>query len=144
MSINDQASPNDGFLRILRDVSLFLVIAGAAGSVALILRAGQRTPLFLLILFIIWVLSPFAGLLWTNVVSKRWSFLTRVALYCVTLIVTLGSLAMYSELIVVRPVGSANAFVWVVVPPVTWGLTTIIMALVAFLSRRLSKNAGAG
>jgi len=95
--------PEGGFLGLLRTVSLIAVVAG--GSLALMLRAGQRTPRLLLVFFIIWVLSPYVALLWANMVSKRWSILSRATLYCVTLVVTLGSLAIYSEPVDLRPLG---------------------------------------
>jgi hypothetical protein len=101
-------------------------------------RAGERTPRLLLVLFTIWVLSPFVALLWANMVSKHWSVITRVTLYCVTLIVTLASLAIYGELVDVRPPGSANAFLFVAVPPASWVFMTIVVATAAFISRRLS------
>jgi hypothetical protein len=145
MSVNDpsqiSAKATQGRLdAILHTAALIVAVVGALGSLVFMLRAGQRTPLFLLVLFIIWVLSPFAGLLWANIVSKRWSFLTRVTLYCVTLVVALCSLTVYSELIVVRPPGSANAFLWVVVPPVMWVLITVVVGVAAFVSRRLLRR----
>ena len=82
------------------------------------LRAGQRTPRFLLVLFTVWVLSPFVGLGWANMVSNRWSVVTRAALYAVTLVLALGSLAIYGDVLVVAPSGSPPAFVFVVVSPV--------------------------
>jgi len=135
--------PDGGFLGLLRVVSLVAVVAGAVGSVGLMLRAGQRTPRFLLVLFTIWVLSPFVALLWANILSKRWSVVTRATLYCVTLVVTLGSLAIYGELVVLRPPGSANAFLFVIVPPATWVFMTIVVPTIALISGRLSRR-GAG
>lgn len=107
---------DEGFFGILRTVALIAVVAGAVGSLGLMLRADERTPRFLLVLFFIWVASPFAALAWANVVSKRWPVLTRAALYGVTLIITLGSLACYGKL-VLPPAGSPRAFVFVAVPP---------------------------
>jgi len=112
-----QERPDGGFLGLLRAAARIAVVAGAVGSIGLMLRAGQRTPRFLLVLFTIWVLSPFVALAWANVVSKRWSVLTRATLYSVTLVITLGSLAIYGDVVVVAPPGSANTFVFVVVPP---------------------------
>ncbi len=132
--------PEGGFLGLLRAVALIAVVAGAGGSVGLMLRAGQRTPRFLLVLFTIWVLSPFVALLWANMVSKRWSVVTRATLYGVTLVVTLGSLAIYSELVVVRPPGSANAFLFVAVPPASWVFITIVVSMAALISGRLSRR----
>jgi hypothetical protein len=104
-----------GFLGLLRAVSVVAIVAGAMGALGLMLRAGQRTPRLLLVLFTVWVLSPFVALLWANRASKRWSVVTRTTLFCITLIVALGSLVIYGELVVVRPAGSANAFLFVVV-----------------------------
>jgi hypothetical protein len=136
--------PDGGFLGLLRAVSLVAVVAGAVGSVGLMLRAGQRTPRLLLVLFTIWVLSPVVALLWANMVSKRWSVVTRATLYCVTLVVTLGSLAIYGELVVLRPPGSANAFLFVVVPPASWVFMTIVVPMAALISRRLSRQGAGG
>jgi hypothetical protein len=132
--------PERGFLGLLRAVALIAVIAGAGGSVVLMLHAGQRTPRLLLVLFIIWVLSPFIALLWANMVSKRWSVVTQVTLYCVTLILTLGSLAIYDELVVIRPPGSANAFLFVVVPPASWVFMAGVVPMATLISRRLSRR----
>jgi hypothetical protein len=114
---SNQERPDSGFLGLLRTVALVAVVAGAAGSVGLMFRASQHPPRLLLVLFTIWVLSPFVALLWANVVSQRWSVVTRAMLFCATLVVTLSSLAIYGELVVTKPAGSANAFLWVIVPP---------------------------
>jgi hypothetical protein len=135
-----RGKPKAGFLGLLRAVALIAVVAGAGGSLVYMLRAGQRTPRLLLILFIFWVLSPFVPLIWGNIVSKRWPVLTRVTLYCVTLIIALGSLAIYGERIVLRPPGSANAFLFVAVPPVSLLFITIAVAMAAFISGRLSRR----
>jgi hypothetical protein len=111
------------------------------GSVGLMLRADQRTPRFLLVLFVFWVLSPFVALAWANVVSKRWPGLTRVALYGVTLVVTLGSLAFYGK-IVLPPAGSPRAFVFVAVPAASW-LLMIVVSMAALIRRRSYRGAGA-
>lgn len=129
-----------GLLALLRAVALIAVIAGAAGSVALMLRAGRRTPRFLLVLFTVWVLAPFVALLWANMVSKRWSVVTRATLYCVTLIVALGSLAIYGELVDLRPSGSPNAFLFVAIPPASCVFMTIVVPMAALISGRLSRR----
>lgn len=132
--------PDGRFLSRFRSVALCAVVAGAVGSVGLMLRAGRRNDsLLLMVLFTIWVLSPFIALAWANAGSQRWSVLTRTTLYCVTLVLTLGSLAIYSELIK-RPKGTPNAFVFIVVPPASWLLMTIALAIAALISRRLSSR----
>ena len=87
-----------GFLSFLRATALIAVLAGALGSAGLPLYAGRHNHSRILpALFTLWVLSPFMALLVASVVSKRWSFPTRAALYTVMLFLTLGSLALYAD-----------------------------------------------
>ena len=61
------------FLGLLRAVAMIAVVAGAGGSIGLMLRVGRRNDSrILLALFGIWVLSPFLALVFANVVSMRW------------------------------------------------------------------------
>ena len=136
-SMASPRKPDSGFPDLLRVAALIAVGLGAGGSFALMLRAGRRTPRFLLVAFVFWVLSPFAGLAWACVVSQRWSVPTRNALYCVTLFLTLASLAIYAQLIR-PPAGSPGAFVFVIVPPASWLVMTIVVSIAALTSRRRS------
>jgi hypothetical protein len=69
-----------------------------------------------------------------NVIFKRWSALTRLALYGVMLLATLGTLGVYSA-DALWPRAAQGAFVFIVVPPVTWLLSAIVVALVATYRR---------
>ena len=129
----------DRLLDFLRTVALIATVAGAVGSIGFMLRAGERTPRFLLVIFFIWVLSPFVALAWANLVSRRWPVLTRAALYGVTLLITLGSLAFYGKLIL-PPAGSPRAFVFVAVPPASWLLMATVVSIAALISRRRSRR----
>jgi hypothetical protein len=131
--------PDGGFVGVLHAVALTAVVAGAGGSVGLMLWVGHRNPSrVLLVLFAIWDLSPFVALLLANKVSKRWSVLTRATLYGVMLILTLGSLAFYGD-VVWRP-RPQPAFVFLVVPLGSWLLMTIVVAVGALISGRLSRR----
>ena len=134
-----------GYLDLLRIVAQFAVVAGAVGSLGFMLRAGRRTPRFLLVLFVIWVLSPFAALAWANIASRRWSILPRATVYCVTLVLTLGSLAIYGGL-VVPPAGSPAAVVFATsqtMPRFGSVLLATVVPIAALISLRLSQR-GAG
>jgi len=139
-SKTSQGKPAGKSFGLLRAAALVALVVGAMGSLGFMFRAGQHTPRLLLILFTIWVLFPFVILFWMNTISKRWSVLTRVTLYCVMLIVALGSLAMYGQWINVRPAGSANAFLWVIVPPASLVFIMIIVGIAALVSGRLSRR----
>ena len=131
--------PDGGFLGLLRAVALIAVVAGALGSVGLMLWVGHRNPSrVLLVLFAIWDLSPFIALVLADVVSKRWSVITRATLYGVMLIVTLGSLALYGD-VVLRP-RPQPAFRFLVVPLGSWLLMVIAVPAAALISRRLSRG----
>jgi hypothetical protein len=91
-------SPNTGFLRVLRGAAQIAVLAGASGSLGLMLYAsGHNRSLILLLLFATWVLSPFVAIVFANVVSTRWPAPARATLHVVMLVLTLGSLAIYGE-----------------------------------------------
>jgi hypothetical protein len=53
----------------------------------------------------------------------------------VTLVITLGSLALYGK-VVSAPAGAPNAFAFVAVPPASWLLMTIALLIAALISRR--------
>jgi hypothetical protein len=128
---------NERFLVRMRAAALIAVVCGAAGSVVLMLRAGQRSPTLLIVLFLGWVLSPFVLLVIADAASKRWSALTRLALYAAMLVVAVGSLAVYADDARGHRRPQA-AFVYVAVPPASWLLLAAVVPIAAAMSRRSS------
>ena len=129
IDVSIEASP-------LRTAAFGAVFTGAIGSVGLMLYAGRHNhSRLLLALFVVWVLSPFVILLFATLVSKRWSVHTRVALYCVALMLTLGSLAIYGD-VALGPGRVKAAAVFVLVPPVSWLLIVVVVPAAARISRR--------
>jgi hypothetical protein len=151
MSINGRDKMTSGvsrgrsegrFLGQLRAVALIVALAGAVGSAGLTLYAGRHNQSRLLpALFTIWVLSPFMALVIAHVVSKRWSALTRTALYSLMLVLTLGSLGVYAD-VALWPPRSKGAFVFVIVPPVSWLLLALVVPIAGLISGRLSHPGG--
>jgi hypothetical protein len=132
--------PEGGFLGLLRGAALIAVIAGAVGSFGLMLHAGRRQRSLILIgLFTVWELSPFVALVCAHVVSKHWSVLTRATLYSVMLVLAVGSLAIYGY-DAWRPRKAQPAFVFVLVPPVSWLLIAIALPIAALISGRRSRR----
>jgi dienelactone hydrolase len=120
-------------------VALLLPVAGAVGAVGLMLLVGRRNDSRLLLaLFAIWVASPFVGLTWAGLASKRWSDLTRATFHAVMLILTVGSLGIYGNMSS-APASSKLAVPFVVVPLGSWLLVMIVTPMAALLSRRLSR-----
>jgi hypothetical protein len=131
------------FLGFLRAAALIVVLGGAAGSLGFMFRAGHRqNSRILLLIFAIWVLSPFMALVLAHLISTRWSAPIRATLYSVMLVLTLASLAIYGDV----ALGHATlkvGFVFLVVPPASCLLIAIAIAIAALISRRLSCR-GAG
>ena len=88
-----------------------------------------------MVIFVVWVLAPFAGLGLANALSTRWPVVTRTMLYCLMLVVALGSLIVYG-FDAVRPRHAQAAFVYVIVPPASCLLIAFALALSALLARR--------
>jgi phage-related holin len=119
--------------RGLRAAGRIALLLGAAGSISLLFHASQHPPLFLLVLFVIWVLGPFVALGVADRISKRWSNLTRKILYIAMLVVALSTLSVYGDDAVGRRTAHP-AFVYVVVPPVSVAFIAIALLIAAVLS----------
>jgi hypothetical protein len=132
-------SADGGILRVLRALALIAVVLGAAASLGFLFRASERTPKFLLLLFIGWVLAPFVALVVADIGAKRWSVFTRTTLHVVMLIVTLGSFAMYGGM-VAMPSGSRPAALFLLVPLGSLLLISIVLPIAAVLSGRRSRG----
>ena len=118
----------------LRTAARIALVAGAAGSVLLMMRAGARQPSILLILlFTGWVLSPFVALALANVQSANWQPITRTALYGVMLGVSFISLSIYTLHALIP--GMKAGFIFLVVPAGCWVLIVMVLVTAAVLSR---------
>ncbi len=77
-------------LRVAAPVS---ILAGAVGSVGLMLWTGRHNEsLLLLMLFALWVLSPFVALILASFFAKSWSAISQSMLHGAILFLTLFSL----------------------------------------------------
>ncbi len=121
-----------GLLGVFRVLALIAVLAGAAGSIGLMLRVGSRQrSLVLMGLFAGWVLSPFVALAWAGMVSDRRPSFDRGILYVGMLSFSLMALALYGG-VIPMPSGSRPAFVFLMVPLGSW----VLIAIAALVSRR--------
>ena len=131
-------SPDAGSLRVLRAAGMVALLAGAIGSVGFVFHYGRRNPSHLLIvLFAIWVISPFVALFAAGVVSTRWPAPTRATLYVVMLVIAAGSLATYGDAALGPPKGQ-GAFVFVIGPPLSWLLSAVVVSIAVFAFGRRS------
>ncbi|MBX9929083.1 MAG: hypothetical protein K2X99_09240 [Gemmatimonadaceae bacterium] len=113
-------------------VAIALTVIGAAGSMILMLRAGNP-PLVLRVLFGGWVLSPFLGLLVVDRVSISWGMSGRRVLTLACALIAIGSLAVYGG-VIPMPAASENAMPYLLVPLVSW----LLIAATVIIGRRPS------
>ena len=119
----------------LRGAARAAVVIAALASVVLILYGGRRNSSgVLLVLFVIWVVSPFVGLALANRTSTRWPVGAQTALHTVMLVVAGVSLAIYVNAVLISPHAKLAA-PFLIVPFVSW-LLILMVVLIAFFRRQ--------
>jgi hypothetical protein len=126
-------------LNLLRIIALIVLTGGAGISLKSVLLAGRNnTSVLLPLLFAAWVLSPFISLLAADIISGRWTVPIRLTLYSLMLALTLGSLIGYSGILSspdIKP-----AFIFLVVPLISWLIILIATTIITLLTRRRSQK----
>jgi hypothetical protein len=126
-------------IRFLHSIALILILTGAVGSLVLTFHTGRKNNSVLLpLLFAVWVLSPFIAFLMSDIISRSWPVFVRAALYCFIIVLTVSWLLCYGGLL--SPPGVKPAFVFLIVPLISWILLVILIPLSELLSRRLSNK----
>jgi len=93
-----QRSKNIDKLKLLRTFAMGVMAAGAILSVYLTLQSFySNQSVFLLILSVLWVLSPFAALLGLDKLAMQWSFKSRIFCCLLMVIITVFSLLTYTR-----------------------------------------------
>jgi len=126
-------------LSLLRTISVVFLLAGAVGSLALTLLAGQQNNSFILVgLFVCWVLSPYFALLVATIVYKNKPALTQSTINYLMLFLSIVSLVSYSG--VLSFPGMKPAFIFLIVPLISWLLLVTVIPIVLSKSRKSSKT----
>jgi hypothetical protein len=121
-------------LNLLRIIALVVLAVGAGASLNFTLHAGHNNKsMFLVALFVIWVLSPFAALIAALSIYRLRPPVIRVTLYCLMPVITFVSIIGYSGAL--TPTGSKPAGVFLVVPLLSWLLMAIVIAIALSRSR---------
>ena len=119
----------------LRAAARIALLAGAAASLALMLRAGShQRSVALILLFTGWVLSPFLALALANLRAGAWSSRVRTALFAAMIAVSALCVTMYA-IHAVRGVMKAG-FVYLFVPAMAWLLIAVVLGANAIAARR--------
>ena len=127
-------TPARGTRDVLDTTALVAILAGAAASLGLLLRAGRSTPRVVIVLMAIWVLSPFAVLLAARAMAGRWRTLTRRTLAGTAILLAIASVAIYAN-DGLRPAGRPRAFLFVLVPPLSWLAIAASVSVASLVAR---------
>jgi hypothetical protein len=139
-SVSREVKLIDNIHHPLKRIARVVLIVGAICSIFLTLIAGRNNDSRVLqALFISWVLSPFVASFLADIRSKSWSVLSSVILQCMILLLTLGSLAFYSNEILNPSSMKPHAFIFIVVPLVSWALIIVVVSLIVLINRRSSR-----
>ena len=132
--------PEAQVLRLARPFAMFACLSGAGASLLFMYQVGHRNPsVVLMLLFTVWVLSPFVALLVGAMVSAGWTRPSRAALYAVTFVVSVLSPLAYG-VVALGPPRPQPAFAFLVVPLASWCLGASALAVVSFIERRLARR----
>jgi hypothetical protein len=121
--------------RPIRRVTFIVMLIGALASLGLTFRAGRNNhSLILILLFGIWVFTPFMGLVVAYILSNRWSAITRKVLYLLAMVLTVVSLLIYSGVWI--PAHMKPAFVFLIFPLLSWIILAVVIPLTASRFKR--------
>lgn len=119
-------SSNKNLLAIAAPV---LTVMSAMASLYFMAIAGRRQQsIFLIAVFTLWVMAPFAGMLWINKASQNWPLRRRNQFCLMMVFISISSVIAYS--LGIRPQDAKPAFTYLVFPSLSWAL--IIALWVAF------------
>lgn len=122
-------------INFLRTVALAFATIGAIGSLYYMHMASrQQSSILLIVLFAGWILLPFAGLLLANKISIRWTVFARSLLYWLMIVLTIGSLVVYSG--VFMPAHMKLTGMFLVIPLLSW----IFIVITILIARRISSK----
>ena len=102
-------------MKNLNIASWFALIIGALGSMIMMLYTGRYNDSTILIfLFSAWILSPFILMIIAKINSKRKSSFSRVILYILIVLFSIGSLISYGGFL--TPADFKPAFIYLITP----------------------------
>ena len=97
--------------------------------------AGRKqNSIILLGLFTAWALSLFVGLFISNKISNSWTVPARRFLYWLIIVLTIGSLIVYSGAF--NTPETKNAFIFLIFPMISWFLIVTVFLIARKLSNK--------
>jgi hypothetical protein len=121
----------------MHNTARFGAMAGAGGSIALMMHVAPRMPVLLVVLIGGWVVAPFVILTLVESVAARWPAPVRTTIQAVIVVTAIVSLAIYAAS-AFGPPRPKPAFYFVLVPPVSVAVAAAAIAIAGYIARRQS------
>ncbi|MBL0066167.1 MAG: hypothetical protein IPP38_14415 [Bacteroidetes bacterium] len=119
-----------------RTIALASALIGIIGSLFFMFRvSSQQKSLLLLGLFTCWVISPFAGLFFAMMTENKRVYPLRTSINKLVIILSILSLLVYSGVLTLP--GAKPAFVYLVIPFVSWLFIVIVFLFAKKLSNKV-------
>jgi hypothetical protein len=116
---------------ILRATALTTLFVGTIGSLYFMLKVGSnQKSIILVVLFTVWVMSPFVGLFVATLLNKLQSGIINSRYYLTMIVLSIVSLIAYSGIL--TPTQTKPAFTFLVVPFLSW----LIILTIIFITKR--------
>jgi hypothetical protein len=127
---------------IIRSVAAWIVVAGAGASLVFMLHAARRQQSrLLLLLFGLWVLSPFLAALVAGWVSRRWSSAIQRAVDVLMVLLALASCVIYGT-VAFGNLSVKIGFIFLIVPLASWAFMLLAFGTAALISSRHRSRGG--
>lgn len=131
ITLNAQQASN-----VLRRSALWFALAGAAISLGLTLWTGRRnSSLVLPLMFMVWVASPFAGLIWFHRLAKSWAAARQFDLYALMHVVSVGSVVAYATAVFLMHL-TRQAGPFLAVPAASWLIIIFGLSISRYFRRK--------
>ena len=122
----------------LRRIGVAAAIGGAIGCLGLLVIVGRETTSWLLaVLFIGWILTPFALLGILDHLLNRSPLTVRRTIHTTMVAVASVNVAFYARRVLIPPEGPA-AFIFVITPPLSCACIAVAVGIAAMVARRRS------
>jgi hypothetical protein len=110
-----------------RRAARIIVILCAAISLGLVLWVGRHNhSATLVLMFAVWVASPFAGLIWLHRIAMRWTGSQQQSTYALMHVISLASVAIYAAVAFLLHLAKPAA-PFLAIPAATWMVVAVIV-----------------
>ena len=131
-----EQGPTRALTALFRSAAAALVVIAGIMSLALQLyQARTNEHYYMTVLFALWVSSPFVAMIWLWKYSDKWITQSRLVAFLDMILISMLSMAVYINNLL-NPRMAQPAFVFVVVPAISWIFIGVMVLVAVYLTRK--------